>query len=80
MNTEEIQETPEEESKEQEGNVKIPEEFQSKVTACIESATLPELDFMLSEAQAMKHKLMSSQKKNKLATDDFSTTGMPSDY
>lgn len=62
-------------------NVKVPEEFQKEAMALVQSCqTVACLDFLSNEIQEMRQKLMSSQKKNHLNTDDFSTEGMPSDY
>lgn len=71
--------TEEEQEPEHEGQdlSKVTDEFQSKVEELIDSATLPELDFIISEATELKKKMNKSQNKSKLNTEDFSTEEMP---
>ena len=83
---EESTETPEVESKEDEATekptsdsgVKVPESFQKECVALLSQCSSEAcLDYLSAEVAQMRHKLMSSQKKNHLATDDFSDEGMP---
>lgn len=68
-------------SKENDSNIKVPEEFQKEAMALVQSCrTVACLDFLQNEVSEMRQKLMSSQKKNKLNTADFDSEGMPSDY
>lgn len=78
----EVSAEPSEDKKSEEGgDVKVPEEFQKEAMALVESCkTVACLDFLSNEVQEMRSKLMSSQKKNKLNTDDFSSENMPSEY
>jgi ribosome-binding factor A len=75
--TQDEQEPSEQENSE--GSAKVSPEFQEQVTQLIGTATLPELEFIDSEVVDMMKKLQSSQKKSGLATDKFSTEGMPQD-
>lgn len=60
------------------GDVKVPEDFQRRAIALVQSCeTLPCLDFLSSEVSDARHKLMSSQKKSGLEKNMFSTEGMP---
>jgi hypothetical protein len=56
---------------------KVGEEFQQKLEELIGEATLPELDFVISEATEMKKKMNKSQNKAGLNLADFSSEGMP---
>jgi hypothetical protein len=68
---------PKEESN-QENQAKVPEQFQKEVMGIVESCTtIAQLDFMQAEVSEMRQKLMSSQKKAGLNTDNFSTADMP---
>ena len=68
--------TPDESNQEQEA--KVPEQFQKEVVGLVESCkTVAQLDFMQAEVSEMRSKLMSSQKKAGLNTDNFSTEEMP---
>jgi hypothetical protein len=62
----------------QEQQAKVPEQFQREVMGIVESCTtIAQLDFMQAEVSEMRQKLMSSQKKAGLNTDNFSTEDMP---
>ena len=62
----------------QEQQAKVPEQFQREVMGIVESCTtIAQLDFMQAEVSEMRQKLMSSQKKAGLNTDNFSTADMP---
>lgn len=83
---EEAAETPDTEEKEMDAGegsgegVKVPEAFQKEAMALVSSCTsLACLDYLSSEVSEMRQKLMSSQKKSGMATDDFNTDGMPSE-
>ena len=77
MNEEQDPSEPQDESSE--GSAKVSDELQERATEIIESATLPELDFIISEATSMKKKMMKSQGKAHLNTPDFSMEQMPQD-
>ena len=68
MNEEESQESTQEESME---STSVTPEYQKEVEELIDEATLPELEFVISQATDMKKKLTKSQGKHKLMTDDF---------
>lgn len=58
--------------------VKVPESFQKNATALVEGCdTMPCLDFLSSLVADQRHKLISSQKKGGMMTNDFSTEDMP---
>ena len=73
----EEQEPSEPKEENSEGSPKVSDELQQKAEELIESATLPELDFIISEATSMKKKMMKSQGKAHLNTPDFSMEDMP---
>lgn len=87
---EEAAETPDEETQEGEetqeddtttkGGVKVPESFQQEVSSLVEGKTQAQLSFIMDAVNEQRKKLMSSQKKNKLNTNDFSAVDMPSSY
>ncbi len=84
---EEAAETPDVEQKEMEAGegdamggegVKVPEGFQKEAAALVSScSTMACLDYLSSEINDQRKKLMSSQKKSGNNTDDFNTDGMP---
>jgi len=74
---EEMDETPEVEMEEEPGNVKIGEDFQKQVTSMIMGATKPELEFIRSEIMEREKALNKSQSEAGMATDMFSTEGLP---
>jgi len=66
------------EQSDQKGSVKVPEAFQKECSALVNGVkTLPELNFLSDLINEQRLALMKSQKKSKLATDEFSTEGMP---
>ena len=56
---------------------KLSEDFQQEVEGIMQGATIPELDFIISEATGMKKSMGKSQNKAGLGKDSFSTKDMP---
>ena len=76
MNTDEQESQNVEQQGETETSQVTPE-YQKEIMALIENATIPELEFVISEATDLKKKMMKSQNKAKLGIDSFSTEEMP---
>lgn len=77
---EEATESPAEEQKEDysSGEAKVPESFQKEAMALVQSCpTMACLDFLSSEVNEMRTKMMFSEKKSGLNTDSFSSAEMP---
>jgi hypothetical protein len=72
------EDTGEDEATETAEGVKVPESFQQECVALVNGVkTLPQLNFLSDLVNEQRTALQKSQKKSGLATDNFSTEGMP---